>query len=82
MQPARITQRRFEELKLLLARPGRLHLQGDRDDWMFGPEIFQMSLKKAKEQLDLSLSVGWRSQRASRSAIAGLLLCRGPLILD
>ena len=51
MQPARIAQRRFEKMKLLLCRLGGLCFERHRHDRMFRAESFQMRLKEAEQNL-------------------------------
>ncbi len=48
MQPARVAQRRLEEIELLLPRPRRLRGERDCHDRMFGAEILEMRLEEAK----------------------------------
>jgi hypothetical protein len=58
VQPARVSQRRLEKIELLPGRPSRLDGEGDGDDRMFGPEIFQMGLEKAEQNVDRVGRVG------------------------
>jgi len=51
VQAARIAQRRGEEIELLPRRLGGLGGQGHGHDWVFRPEVLQMGLEKAKQNL-------------------------------